>query len=617
MAVIADPSEVLKHYWGYSAFRSPQEKIIQSVLQGKDVLALLPTGGGKSLCYQVPALCLEGICIVVSPLVALMKDQVEALRSRQILAEAVYSGLSYREIDRILDNCCHGAVKLLYISPERIHSELFQERLKRMNVSLIAVDEAHCISEWGYDFRPSYLEIQQLRDAIPNSPCIALTATATPKVQLDIQAKLRLKHTEVFRSSFSRPNLSFYCHKSETKEQEITKAILQTNGQGIVYARTRKACQDLSSYLTKRGIPSVFYHAGLAHADRENVATKWQKGEARVIVATNAFGMGIDKADVRFVYHLDLPESLEAYYQEAGRAGRDGKAGTCVLFYHESDFAQLRKRVEQAFPSVEYMRQVYQHLANYYRLAIGSAELESFDFDIENFKNKCSLETVPAYNALKKLEEEGLIQFNEAFYSPSRVMFAVEYEALYEFQVAHPKLDVYIKALLRVLGGGLFQHYTTFSESKLARYLQVSVKDFVYEIEHLVKLGILYYEPQNSSPKLTFLTPRQDAKSLPINKNRLEELKERRLKKVEELIHYTSAHMCRMLFTQEYFGDESGNVCGICDNCRQYGMPNDRMEQLLREKVVRGHVSMEDFAKEYSFFPKRHLYDLYRKIAHN
>lgn len=609
--------DLLRTHWGYDVFRPQQEEIIRAVVQGNDVMALLPTGGGKSLCYQVPALALEGICIVVSPLVALMKDQVEALRKRNILAEAVYSGLNYKEIDRILDNCCHGPIKLLYISPERIHSELFYERLKRMNVSLIAVDEAHCISEWGYDFRPSYLDIQKLREYKPNAPCIAVTATATPNVQADIQSKLRLKHVQVFRATFARDNLSLSCRLSEVKEQDIARHIRKEQGQGIVYVRSRKGSKDIALYLQKVGITAEFYHAGLSYTEREKAAEKWMKGLSKVIVATNAFGMGIDKANVRFVYHYDLPDSLEAYYQEGGRAGRDGQPAVCILFYHQGDFTASRKKVEISFPPVEYMKAVYQHLANYYRLAIGSAELESFDFDFEDFKRRCKLEAIPTYNALKKLEDEGFIQFNESFFSPSKAVFLLDFERLYEFQIAHPRLDVYIKALLRLYGGGMLEHYTSISESKLAYYMHVSIKEITESLSLLTKMGVLQYEPLNTNPKITFLSPRKDVSTMVFNKKRLEELKLRKVQKVEELIHYVTAPMCRMNFTQEYFGETTSAMCGMCDNCRGKLINDATIERFIKEKVINGGESLEEFVKSHPEFPSGRIYELYRAILSN
>lgn len=564
--------DILSKVFGIQAFRPKQKEIIEALLKGEDVLALLPTGGGKSLCYQLPALAMPGVCLVVSPLVALMKDQVEALKKKNVLAEALYSGLSYREVDRILDNCVHGNVKMLYVAPERLKSELFLERFKQMNVNLIAVDEAHCISDWGYDFRPAYLNIHLIRNIKPKVPCIALTATATPKVQEDIQSKLRFKHARIFRTSFLRKNIALSCIKTELKQKAILERIKLIDGQGIVYVRTRKAAKEMAVYLVRNQISATIYHAGLNQVERQKANDQWQKGEAKVIVATNAFGMGIDKSDVRFVYHYDLPESLEAYYQEAGRAGRDGLPAEAILFYFEGDIHAAREKIQISFPSIEYLRSTYQHLANYYRLAIGSAELESFDFDFDDFRTRFKLEVVSSYNALKKLEDEGYIHLNESFYAPSKAFFLIPYDKLYEFQLKFPRLDLYIKALLRIYGGDMFLHYTTISESKLASYLKVTEAELVKNLELLEKQNVIDYEPSNSKSKITFITPRLDAVYLSFNQKKMQEQKARKVEKQEEVIHYLlSSTMCRMRYILDYFGEDENSKCSKCDNCVNLG----------------------------------------------
>ena len=579
-------------------------------------MALLPTGGGKSVCYQVPGLMLEGVCIVVSPLIALMKDQVEALKRKNITAEALFSGLPYREIDRILDNCVFNKVKFLYVAPERLKSDLFLERFQKMTISLIAIDEAHCISEWGYDFRPSYLNIHEIRVLKPNVSCIALTATATPKVQEDIQVKLKLKNPSIFRSGFSRKNLNFSCYQTENKQKDILRDLNRVEGQGIIYVRSRKAAKELALYFQKQKTSTVFYHAGMSHADRQYAMDKWLKNEARIMIATNAFGMGIDKENVRFVFHYDVPESLEAYYQEAGRAGRDGERSVCVLYYHESDINNAKEKLEKAFPPVEFIKKVYQNLANYYRLAVGSAHLESFDFDIDDFRKTYSSDVMLTYNSLKTLEDQAFINLNESFHVPSKVTIIVSYKDLYEFQVQNPKLDIYIKTLLRLYGGDIYTHYLTISESKMARNLETNLSDVTYHLNLLVKSNIIAYEPANGKPKLTFLTPRYDASTLPLDRKKLETLKGRREAKLNEMIEYIHTEkMCRMLFITEYFGEQTGIRCGLCDNCRKNKL-NDKIlyDKMLNKCLIPG-FDLNEFITSNPAFSKDSIIYNYKQIT--
>ncbi|MBC7388990.1 MAG: RecQ family ATP-dependent DNA helicase [Opitutaceae bacterium] len=610
------PGQILLQYWGFSEFRLQQEEIVNAVTSGKDVLALLPTGGGKSVCYQVPGLMFEGVCIVVSPLIALMKDQVEALKKKNITAEALFSGLPYREIDRILDNCVFNKVKFLYVAPERLKSNLFLERFQKMTVSLIAIDEAHCISEWGYDFRPSYLNIHEIRVLKPKVPCIALSATATPKVQEDIQVKLKLKNPSIFRSGFSRKNLNFSCYQTENKQKDILRDINRVEGQGIIYVRSRKAAKELALFFQKQKTSAVFYHAGMTHADRQFAMEKWLKNEARIMIATNAFGMGIDKDNVRFVFHYDVPESLEAYYQEAGRAGRDGERSVCVLYYHESDINTAREKLEKAFPPIEFIKKVYQNLANYYRLAVGSAYLESFDFDIDDFRKTYSSDVMLTYNSLKTLEDQAFINLNESFHVPSKVTIIVSYEDLYEFQVKNPKLDIYIKTLLRLYGGDIYTHYLTISESKMARNLQTSLSDITYHLNLLVKNNIIAYEPANGKPKLTFLSPRYDASTLPLDRKKLETLKGRREAKLNEMIEYIHTEkMCRMLFITEYFGELTGKSCGLCDNCRKQKINDKELyEKLLHMHLVNG-FDLNEFISQNSTYPKDKIIHIFKQLT--
>ncbi len=562
--------DILRQYWGYSTFRPLQEDIIRSVLEKHDTLALMPTGGGKSICFQVPALAQEGICIVVSPLIALMKDQVEQLKSRDIPAVAIYSGMTKREIDLHLDNCVYGNIKFLYVSPERLKTEILIERVKRMQVGLLAIDEAHCISQWGYDFRPAYLEIAQFREIIPDIPLIALTATATNRVKQDIQDRLNFQKGKVFQKSFARPNLSYSVFYEEDKEKKLLQILQNVKGTGIVYVRSRKRTQSIARYLYGQGISASFYHAGLSNEERSQRQEDWINGKIRVIAATNAFGMGIDKPDVRVVVHMDVPDNLEAYYQEAGRAGRDEQKAYAVLLYTQKDVDDLRRRLQQSYPSVEMLRRVYQCLANYFKVAVGSSQLTSYDFDIQDFVKTFQLPLIDTFYTLKRLEEEGFIQLNEDFYHPSKLFIRINNAELYKFQVANAALDGLIKALLRMYGGELLSGFCTISESKLATFLNTSVNDVMKKLKLMHQMEVIAYDPQKDKPQLTFITSRFDAAKLPLDKKRLEERYQVQAEKIDKIIHYSvHKHRCRTQLLQEYFGEISYDQCGICDICLQ------------------------------------------------
>lgn len=565
------PLSILQQYWKHGQFRPLQEDIIQSVLKGVDTLALLPTGGGKSICFQVPALLLKGVCLVISPLLALMKDQVEQLKKRGIYAVAVHSGMSRQEIDILLDNAVHGSVKFLYLSPERIQTEIFIERFKRMQVGLIAVDEAHCISQWGYDFRPPYLQIATLRDLKPDVTIIALTATATVEVRDDITNKLKFKNEyAVLQKSFARENLSFVVRKTENKEKKIVEILQKVKGSAIVYVRSRKATQEIAQRLSRQYIPASFYHAGLSFDDRARRQDEWIQNKTRVMVSTNAFGMGIDKPDVRIVLHLDLPENLESYYQEAGRAGRDGHRSYAVILYQDADISNLQTKTLQSQPSFEFLTKVYQALANYYQLALGSAAGESFDFDMHDFAERFHFNPVEAYNALKKCEEEGIIQFNESYYSPSVLHFQLDHQKLYEFQVANAKFDSFLKMLLRLYGGELFSGFVKISETYLAKAMAVTRDEIVALLLHLHQLNAVVYIPVKDKPQITFILPRQDAEKLPIDKKRLNSRKQLILAKAKAVVDFTeTTFRCRMQLLQGYFGEITFKECGICDVCIQ------------------------------------------------
>lgn len=558
---------ILNKYWGYHSFRPLQEEIITSVMDGNDTLALLPTGGGKSICFQVPALAQEGTCIVVSPLIALMKDQVDNLRKKGIPAVAVTSAMHKREIDIAFDNCIYGNIRFLYLSPERLSTPIARARIQKMKVSLIAVDEAHCISQWGYDFRPGYLEIAKLRELQPGVPVLALTATATPEVVEDIQEKLLFKRKNVLQKSFERKNLVYVVISEEDKHSRLLKVVNNVGGTGVVYVRNRKKTQEVAAFLQKNKIPSDYYHAGLTPGERSQKQDSWIKDKTRVIVATNAFGMGIDKPDVRFVVHLDLPDSLEAYFQEAGRAGRDEEKAYAVMLYNQADINKLRSSVEMSFPSIEEIRQTYQALANYYQLAVGSGEGNAFDFDISELCRNYKLEPVTVFNSIRFLEKEGYISATEAVYQPSRINFTLNKEELYKFQVANPKYDPFIKLLLRSYGG-TFENFVKISESDIAYRSKTSREKVVNLLTRLQQAGVLAYIPQSHLPQIVYTQPRLDVKTLHISKQHLEERKASAIKRMERVIDYiTSRHRCRSQLLLAYFNETETYRCGNCDVC--------------------------------------------------
>jgi ATP-dependent DNA helicase RecQ len=582
------PLTILQRYWKHSRFRPLQEDIINSVLEGRDTFALLPTGGGKSICFQVPGLLLEGVCVVVTPLIALMKDQVGQLKARGIQALAIYSGMSRQEIDVYLDNCVHGQVKFLYVSPERLRTELFQARVVRMKVSLVAVDEAHCISQWGYDFRPAYLNIAALRQLLPGVPVLALTATATPVVKNDVIEKLEFVNAAIYQRSFARTDLSLVVRKTDVKERKLLEILHKVKGAAIVYVRSRKLAQDMAAALTRRQIKATHYHAGLSLEERTQRQEDWLSNRTRVMVSTNAFGMGIDKSDVRVVVHLDLPENLESYYQEAGRAGRDGARAYAAVLYNDADIVSLQTKVEQAHPSVEYLQRVYQALANYYQLAVGSAEGASYDFDLHDFTDRFQLQAVDVYNALRKLEEEGLLQFSESFFSPAHLHFTVDQVKLYEFQIANAKFDPLIKMLMRLYGGELFSGYVRISEPYIAKAMIASAQEVTAALKHLQQLGVLHYEGQKDKPQVTFVIPRQDASRLPVDHRRLEARKQQHLGQMKAMVDFvTTSHRCRMQLIQEYFGEDTDQQCGLCDVCVEARKQEGRADfENLRREII-------------------------------
>jgi len=559
--------QLLLKYWGFNTFRPLQEDIIQAVLEKKDTLALLPTGGGKSICFQVPAMAMEGICIVVSPLISLMKDQVENLTKKGIKAMAITSVMSKKEIDIAFDNCNYGNYKFLYISPERLTSQLARERIKKMNISFIAVDEAHCISQWGYDFRPSYLLITELREILPGISILALTATATPEVVLDIQKKLLFKTPHVLSKSFERKNLAYVVSKTEDKYSQLLKIANKIKGSGIVYVHSRKKTQSLVDFFNKNKLSADLYHAGLNPVLRSNKQDNWIQNKTRIMVATNAFGMGIDKADVRFVVHFDLPDSLEAYFQEAGRAGRDEKKAFAVLLFQEADRIDLEHHILSGFPSLDEIKQTYQALSNYLQLAIGSGLGLGFDFEINDFCNQYNLNTLTVFNSLKFLEKEGYISTTESFNHPSRILFIVNKEELYKFQIVNPALDGFIKLVLRSYVG-VFEDFVKINEAELAKRMGISREETIKLLKQLHLSQVLSYVPQSSLPKIIFTRERIDAKNLIISTENLKERKNKAIERMENVIHYASSeHKCRSQILLSYFGEQDTYRCGICDVC--------------------------------------------------
>ena len=578
--------QILLKYWGHSQFRPLQEDIIISVLAGNDTLALMPTGGGKSICFQIPALSKEGICIVISPLIALMKDQVENLKAKGIKAMAITSGMSRKEIDIAFDNCVYGNYKFLYLSPERLESELARVRIKKMKVNLIAVDEAHCISQWGYDFRPSYLKIAELRELLPKVPFLAVTATATPEVAKDIQKQLLFKKENLLRKSFERKNLAYIVIKEDDKMKRLLKIATKIKGTGIVYVRNRKRTQEIAGFLKRNKISADYYHAGLEHTARNERQEAWIKNKTRIIVCTNAFGMGIDKPDVRFVAHLDLPECLEAYFQEAGRAGRDEKKSYAALLYGETDKIEMADNLKMSFPGISDIRKTYQALANFFQVPIGTGQSNAFDFDINDFCSKYNFHPLTAFNSIKFLEKEGYVDLSDAFYMPSRIHVLFNKEQLYKFQVEHTAYDEFIKLLLRSYSG-VFDSYIKISEQEIGKRAGKSQEAIVASLKELQKLEVLSYMPQSNMPQVTFLKERIDAKNIVISKENLQKRKEKAEERMTSMVHYAeSKTKCRSQLLLSYFGETDSYRCGVCDFC------------LERNKLELSNLEFETVSKQ-------------------
>lgn len=560
-------NEILKQYWGYDEFRPMQKEIIESVASGKDTLGLLPTGGGKSITFQVPALAMEGICIVVTPLIALMKDQVQNLKKKQIKAAIVYSGMRREEIIVTLDNCIYGDYKFLYVSPERLSTELFLSRLQHMNVCLLAVDESHCISQWGYDFRPSYLRIAEIREHLPNVPVLALTATATHEVVKDIQAQLHFPKENVFQKSFERSNLAYVVRFAEDKFVALLKILEAVPGTAVVYVRNRQKTKEIAEYLTDKGISATFFHAGLSNVQKDERQLAWKSNKTRVIVATNAFGMGIDKPDVRVVVHLNLPDSLEAYFQEAGRAGRDEKKAYAVLLYNNSDATKIKKRIADNFPEKDFIKNVYEQLANYLQMAVDCGEGSVFPFNLSDFCRKYHLPILTTYSALKILQQAEYLELTDELDNPSRLLFLMDRHALYNFKTSNAKLDMLIQIVLRSYTG-LFTEYAHINEDTLAKRLDTT-REWVYDnLLFMAREGVVSYIPAKKTPFLIYSRHRVPQERLFLKKEVYDERKTRYEERTAQMLHYAQAtEVCRNRILLHYFGEKLERNCGVCDVC--------------------------------------------------
>jgi len=585
-------------------------------------MGLMPTGGGKSITFQIPAMAKEGICLVITPLIALMKDQVENLQKRGISAVAVHSGMSREEIDITLDNCIYGDVKFLYLSPERIETEIFKVRLQNMKVNLVAVDESHCISQWGYDFRPSYFRITGLRDYLPGIPFLALTATATPRVVEDIMDKLNFRERNVFRKSFERKNIVYLVEKAEDKYQRILRIISENEGTGIIYVRNRKQTKELTRFLQRQGLEADFYHAGLTHEDRNRKQEEWNNGKIHIIVSTNAFGMGIDKPDVRYVIHLDLPDSLEAYFQEAGRAGRDEKKALAVMLYNEADRRSVSQRIAISFPDMQIVKNVYQALGNYFQIPTGGGKSHAFDFILSDFVSQYRFNVLVAHNSLKILEREGYIEITDEINNPSRIYFRVQRDDLYKFQVENEKLDGFIKLILRSYSG-MFSGFVPVDEDQLSKRSGLSLKDVYIYLNHLSASGIISYIPRKKNPVIVYTEERLDQKNLRFSVETYQFLKERYIERANDVLNYaTNTSKCRSQMILEYFGEKNTHPCGNCDICQQRDKPGlsspefELITEKLKSLLGEDHLLLEEIIKSVSF-DEENVIKVFRWLVEN
>jgi ATP-dependent DNA helicase RecQ len=603
--------ETLARYWGFTSFRPLQEEIINAVISGNDAIGLLPTGGGKSVTYQVPPVAGGGLCLVITPLIALMKDQVTRLKSMNIKAMAIHSGMTREEVEISLDNCLYGDYHLLYVSPERLHTPLFRARLPRFNFSLVAVDEAHCISQWGYDFRPSYLQIAEIRDILGEKvPFLALTATATPQVVKDIVSRLRLKNPGIFQTSFRRTNITYVVREVEDKSAYVLRSLKKEQGSGIIYVNSRKRSKEVAEMLVANDIRADFYHAGLPQELRDRKQNAWSSSEVRVIVATNAFGMGIDKADVRFVIHWDCPDSVEAYYQESGRAGRDGQPSFAVLLWSQDEKRKLTDSVKIKFPPVEKIKDVYEALGNFYQLPVGSGKNSVHDFDLWKFVTAFRFSVTETYNSLNFLQKEGYLEFTDEINNPSRVHFVVSRDDLYKFQVANEEYDRFIKLLLRTYSG-MFSEFVPINEETLAARSGMTREAIYQYLLRLSSQGIIHFIPGKKSPLVIFTEERLDRSHLVISPDLYLKVKDNYVERVAMIIEYAdNKTRCRSAFLTGYFGEENGR-CGMCDTCQERNELDlskyeldiviDKIKELLGENPMRP----EELASSMEYAPEK------------
>lgn len=613
--------KVLRKYWGYDEFRPLQEDIIQSVADGCDTLGLMPTGGGKSLTFQVPTLAMDGLCIVVSPLVALMKDQVLNLKEKGIKAELIYSGLTRGEIEVVLNKCLYGNNKFLYISPERINTAIFQEKLLNMKICLIAIDESHCISQWGYDFRPSYLKIIQLRELLPEVPVLALTATATPEVVDDIQNRLGFAKKNVFITSFERSNLSYLVRNVEDKLRYLLKILRKQKGSSVVYVRSRKKCKEIAEFLKLNQIKAEFYHAGLDNAVKDMRQERWRDNKVQVMVATNAFGMGIDKPDVRSVVHMDLPDTLEAYFQEAGRAGRDGKRAYAVMLYSNPDKVQLLKRIKTSYPEIETVKRVYQAVGNFLQIAEAAGKDAVFDFNLALFCQKFKFNVLQAFNSLKILQRAGYLEITDDLEHSTKLHFAINRDDLYRYQVENKQQDDFIKLILRTYTG-LFTDYVPVNLDSLAYRKKIDVKILIDNLKDLSQQGVIKYIPRKKTPFIIYTQERLPLKYLKFTKDVYQNRKEKFEEKINAVISYAeTVENCRSKFLLEYFGQLKAPVCGECDVCKEKDENVvDKLYEQIQSEVKRA-LAEEDKSVydlvEISKYPENKLLEIIRLMLDN